>query len=36
MSKHVGVENLELINKNPLFPSAFVGLFANKTVHRPV
>jgi hypothetical protein len=27
MSKHVGVENLERINKNTPNPSAFVGLF---------
>jgi hypothetical protein len=27
--KHVGVEILERINKNPLLPWAFVGLFAN-------
>jgi hypothetical protein len=32
MPKHVGVENLELINKNPPLPSAFVGLFANDCV----
>jgi hypothetical protein len=31
MPKRVGVENLERINKNPLLPSAFVGVSANGT-----
>jgi hypothetical protein len=31
MPKHVGVENVERINKNPLLLSAFVGIFANGT-----
>jgi hypothetical protein len=29
MLKHVGLENLERINKNPLLPSAFFGLFTD-------
>jgi hypothetical protein len=36
MPKHVGVENLERINKNPLLPRVFVGLFANRTTTVPL
>jgi hypothetical protein len=36
MPKHVGVENLERINKNPLLPSAFVGIFTNGTARCSV
>jgi hypothetical protein len=31
MPKHVGVE-MKHINKNPLLPSEFVGIFTNETV----
>jgi hypothetical protein len=36
MPKHVEVENLERINKNPLIPSAFVGIFADGTARWSV
>jgi hypothetical protein len=36
MPKHVGVENLERTNKNPLLPWVFVGLSANGTARWSV
>jgi hypothetical protein len=32
MPKHVGVENLERINKNPLLALSFVGPFTKGTL----
>jgi hypothetical protein len=36
MPKHIGVENLERMNKNPLLPWVFVNLFANGTARCSV